>query len=148
MKIPKHYISEIPSLLKEWNWNKNKGISPYSIGCGSSKKIWWKCSVCGNEWEATPNSRSGSKKCGCPKCGIKKLVKHNLEKRVEKGGSLSLCYPALLEEWDYNKNTLEPQSIPPQTGRKVWWICKKCGHSWEASVQSRTKKWHWMSKMW
>ena len=39
MKIPKHYISEIPSLLKEWNWNKNKGISPYSIGCGSSKKI-------------------------------------------------------------------------------------------------------------
>lgn len=139
MKIPKHYISEIPSLLKEWNWNKNKGISPYSIGCGSSKKIWWKCSVCGNEWEATPNSRSGSKKCGCPKCGIKKLVKHNLEKRVEKGGSLSLCYPALLEEWDYNKNTLEPQSIPPQTGRKVWWICKKCGHSWKASVQSRTK---------
>lgn len=139
MKIPKHYISEIPSLLKEWNWNKNIGISPYSIGCGSSKKIWWKCSACGNEWEATPNSRSGSKKCGCPKCGIKKLVKHNLEKRVEKGGSLSLCYPALLEEWDYNKNTLEPQSIPPQTGRKVWWICKKCGHSWKASVQSRTK---------
>lgn len=64
MKIPKHYISEIPSLLKEWNWNKNKGISPYSIGCGSSKKIWWKCSACGNEWEATPNSRSGSKKYG------------------------------------------------------------------------------------
>lgn len=139
MKEPKRYIADIPFLLKEWNWDKNKDFSPYSIGAGSSRKMWWKCSVCGNEWEATPNSRSGSKECGCPKCGIKKLVKHNLEKRVEKVGSLSLRYPALLEEWDYNKNTLDPQSIPPQTGKKVWWTCKKCGHSWAATVQSRTR---------
>lgn len=139
MKIPKRYVSDVPSLLKEWNWNKNDNISPYTIGAGSSKKIWWKCCVCGYEWEATPNSRSSSKPCGCPKCGIKKLVKHNLEKRVENVGSLASCYPFLLEEWDYKKNTLDPTAIPPQTGRKVWWICKKCGYSWNAFIQSRTK---------
>lgn len=82
MKIPKHYVSEIPNLLNEWNWDKNKDISPYSLGYGSCKKVWWKCLVCGNEWEATPNSRSGKKRHGCPKCGKIKSSKHRIEKYV------------------------------------------------------------------
>lgn len=32
-----------PSLLKEWDYERNKYLSPYSFGCGSSKKVWWKC---------------------------------------------------------------------------------------------------------
>lgn len=38
MKTPQHYVSEKPNLLKEWNWDKNKCISPNSIGCGSNKR--------------------------------------------------------------------------------------------------------------
>nr|WP_302945500.1 zinc-ribbon domain-containing protein [uncultured Prevotella sp.] len=139
MKTPQHYVSEKPNLLKEWNWDKNKCISPNSIGCGSNKKVWWKCCVCGNEWEATPNSRNGKKGHGCPKCGKIKSSKHRLEKYVAKVGSLASKYPYLLQEWDYDKNLLNPKAIPPQMGRKVWWKCKKCGHSWEAVIQSRTK---------
>jgi len=43
MKRPKHYISEYSNLLNEWNWGKNKNLSPEAIGTGSTKKIWWKC---------------------------------------------------------------------------------------------------------
>lgn len=62
MKRPKHYISEYSNLLNEWNWEKNKNLSPEAIGTGSTKKVWWKCCVCGSEWQATPNSRSGKKR--------------------------------------------------------------------------------------
>ena len=113
--------------MKEWNYKKNI-ISPSEIGVNSSKKIWWICSN-GHEWQAVIYSRlSGT---SCPYCNNRKIMKGYNE--------LKSKYPYIAKEWDYNKNTLEPQSIPPQTGRKVWWICKKCGHSWKASVQSRTK---------
>lgn len=47
----------------------------------------------------------------------------------------------LLREWDSKKNLelgLKPDTLPYTSYKKVWWICNK-GHSWEATVGSRTK---------
>lgn len=45
----------------------------------------------------------------------------------------------LLEEWDYTKNNgLKPSDICYGTGKKIWWI-GKCGHSYSASPNKRTK---------
>ena len=45
----------------------------------------------------------------------------------------------LLEEWDYTKNNgLKPSDICFGTGKKIWWI-GKCGHSYSASPNKRTK---------
>lgn len=60
-----------PKLLKEWNYNKNFGISPNNVFRGSLKKVWWICSKCGNEWEAIIGNRSRGS--GCPKCHNKIL---------------------------------------------------------------------------
>lgn len=50
-----------------------------------------------------------------------------------------LCeYPSLMEEWDYEKNILNPFDLTTGSGRKVWWKCRK-GHSWEHSIVSRYK---------
>ena len=50
-----------------------------------------------------------------------------------------LCeYPSLMEEWDYEKNILNPLNLTSGSGRKVWWKCRK-GHSWEHSIISRYK---------
>lgn len=59
-----------PELMKEWNWNKNNnaGIYPTKITKGINKKVWWQCSICNHEWQATVGSRAGSQKCGCPQC--------------------------------------------------------------------------------
>ena len=52
-------------LSKEWHLIKNKELTPYDVGIGSHKKVWWKCSK-GHEWQARVYSRtSGS---GCPEC--------------------------------------------------------------------------------
>ena len=47
----KKYISEIPELMKEWDWEANADLDPTKITCGSGKKAWWKCSK-GHEWLA------------------------------------------------------------------------------------------------
>ena len=59
-----------PELLKEWNYKKNE-IDPHNISYGTNKKVWWKCSKCGNEWENSVALRT--KGFGrCKKCDIKK----------------------------------------------------------------------------
>lgn len=40
-----------PNIAKEWNYERNKGLTPYDVTAGSGKKVWWKCAK-GHEWEA------------------------------------------------------------------------------------------------
>lgn len=55
-----------PELAKEWHPTKNGSFSPKDIKAGSSKKVWWLCPNCGNEYESTIYSRV--KGTGCPRC--------------------------------------------------------------------------------
>ena len=53
--------------------------------------------------------------------------------------SLLELYPDLVEEWHPTKNgNLKPSMFTIGSGTKVWWLCKKCGHEWKTSIQSRT----------
>ena len=114
-----------PKLLSEWDYEKNV-VSPNEISFGNNKKVWWKCKR-GHSWAASPNSRTAGK-TGCPKCNLRKIINEN---------TLVTTHPELLEEWDYEKNIFNPQEISYGSARKVWWKCKK-GHSWQASLNSRT----------
>lgn len=55
-----------PRLANEWDYGKNT-ITPDSVAPNSTKKYWWKCSVCGYSWQATCANRH-SKQSGCPNC--------------------------------------------------------------------------------
>lgn len=39
-----------PDLAAEWHPTKNGGLKPEDVTAGSSKKVWWKCKVCGHSW--------------------------------------------------------------------------------------------------
>ncbi|WP_158588928.1 zinc-ribbon domain-containing protein [Butyrivibrio sp. XB500-5] len=56
---------QYPDIAKEWNYEKNGNLTPYDVGKGCIKKVWWKCQY-GHEWQATVNGRV----CGtnCPQC--------------------------------------------------------------------------------
>lgn len=57
-----------PELAKEWHPTKNKGITPLDITPRSStKKYWWLCPNCGNEYRAYAYQRTTTGS-GCPKC--------------------------------------------------------------------------------
>ena len=54
-KKPAHYVSDFPNLIEDWDISKNIGIQPENMATGSNKKVWWKCAVCGHEWQQCPN---------------------------------------------------------------------------------------------
>jgi hypothetical protein len=72
-----------PEIRDEWDYEKNKKLTPYDILPKSNKFVWWKCSDCGNQWNARIADRTG-KNSGCPACvetkGEKKIRKY-LESR-------------------------------------------------------------------
>lgn len=60
-----------PQLSTEWHPTKNDNLTPWDVTSGSStNNIWWKCKVCGNEWDAKISSRSNGN--GCPQCNKSK----------------------------------------------------------------------------
>lgn len=117
-----------PKLIKEWHPSKNGNLTPKNVTVGSNKKVWWVCEKCGHEWETSICLRTRGS--GCPGC---------VGQIVNKNNCLFSHYPKVCEEWHPGKNgDLTPEDVTTGTNRKVWWMCKKCNHEWEASISKRT----------
>ena len=115
-----------PKLAKEWNNEKNEGLTPVDVMPNSHKKVWWKCSK-GHEWQATIKDRNCGK--GCPYCSGRYVVKGETD--------LQTVNPTIAKEWDYEKNDgLTPMDVMPNSGKKVWWKCCK-GHRWQSTIYHR-----------
>ena len=118
-----------PDLAKEWNYEKNNGLSPTEVTPNSNKKVWWKC-VEGHEWETSINNRSNGN--GCPYCSGRYVVKGK--------NDLLTVNPTLSNEWNYDKNDgLAPIDISPNSNKMVWWKCSQ-GHEWQATVANRNNR--------
>ena len=63
----KPFLSLRPGLGEEWHPARNPGIDPNTLGVTSRVVVWWCCSVCGHEWQASVSSRASSG-TGCPRC--------------------------------------------------------------------------------
>ena len=115
------------NLAKEWDYDKNLGLTPTDVMGGSAKKVWWKCSK-GHEWLTAINDRTG-KNYGCPYCS---------NKRVLSGyNDLATSNPELLDEWCYDKNiNIAPTEVLSGSNKKVWWKCNK-GHEYQATIHNK-----------
>ena len=122
-------LQNYPDLIAEWNEMRNETTKPNDVLAGSNLKVWWKCSTCGCEWQASIHSRTRG--VGCPFCA---------NKAVAQGvNDLATLRPDLVCEWNYNKNNLLPSQVTSGSGEKVWWKCRICGNEWEARVADRNK---------
>ncbi len=115
----------------EWNYDKNEDIDFQKVSSQSAQSVWWKCSVCGYEWNARIGNRTANNS-GCPACANQAVWKgHN---------DLATTHPELICEWDYEKNSgISPYDVVAGSNKKVWWKCQKCGNEWKAIVYSRAK---------
>ena len=62
-----------PEIALDWDFEKNTSLKPDEVTKGSSKKVWWKCHVCGYEWKTSICSRTGKNNTGCPHCSKSKI---------------------------------------------------------------------------
>jgi rubrerythrin len=124
-----------PELVKELDRERDGTLDPRAIAAKSSRKVWWRCAVCGHRWEATVGSRAAGH--GCPEC----YGKHRREqgpREVSVDRSLQGRHPEVAAEWDRSRNGgLDPAAISPMSKQKVWWRCRTCGHTWQALVENR-----------
>ena len=116
-----------PELSKQWNYDKNWDLTPYKITWKSNKKVWWKCEKW-HEWINSPDLRKNN---WCPYCWNQKVLKWY--------NDLATTNPALLKEWDYEKNIINPSDVQAWSELKVRWKCKKW-HSFKSRIDTRAKK--------
>ena len=117
-----------PKLAEEWHPTKNV-LTPSEVVANSNKKYWWRCSVCGHEWQASLNHRNSGR--GCPICRGQKVLSGV--------NDLKTTNPEIAAEWHPTKNgDLKPDAVRPKSNEQVWWKCSVCGHEWRAVIYSRT----------
>lgn len=118
-----------PDIACEWDYEKNKNLTPRDVTAGSNKKVWWTCDK-GHSYETYIVQRT-TKNSSCPYCsGHRVLPGFN---------SLADTRPEIASEWDYERNEVTPDDVTAGSSLKAWWKCS-CGHSYEASVYLRTRK--------
>ncbi|WP_215701443.1 zinc-ribbon domain-containing protein [Clostridium sp. MCC353] len=131
-------------LLKEWDYIRNKGMTPDNIRYTCCKracwiryeerfgKMWelrWETSV----WNRTQN------KSGCP------YLTRPVKKLLSGFNDFQSMHPRLAAEWDDRKNSLSANQVPSGTQKKYWWKMtveregKEYELSWQASVQGRVR---------
>lgn len=138
--------SQRPEIAAQWHPTKNGNVKPCDVTCGAEfidatgngkkdDKPWWICPL-GHEWQAFVYSRTGSethKSTGCPYCANQFVWRgfNDFEYMcIQKG------LQRILDEWDYDANTLEPLEILFDSNRRVHWKCKH-GHRWVTTTHHR-----------
>lgn len=140
MKKVKKYIIDNKELMKEWDWEKNKDLDPHKITYGSTKRAWWKCNACGNEWQSIISNRANLHR-GCSVCAKTKMKKNRHNTLLQLKGSLADNYPNIAAEWHpYKNGKLLPSEVTSGSIKKVWWKCNVCGNEWQATVGNRTNR--------
>lgn len=145
LSFKKHSLYNMyPELANEWHPTLNSKRTPERVYPNSNTKVYWKCPKCGygtnGEWYVSPNTRieANGKINGCPCCSNKLL-------RIGFNDLESFCnrqenekYRHILNEWDYKKNKKLPKNYTyTYSKEKIWWLCQKCGYSWQTSINNR-----------
>lgn len=114
--------------MEEWDWEENNKVAldPSRLMSGSNKKAFWICHR-RHKWKASIYGRA-ILGYGCPYCSN--------QKTLPGFNDLGTTHPDLLQDWDYQKNTLKPSEVTARTNRKAWWKCIR-GHSYQAAIAKK-----------
>ena len=122
------FLRDFPSLLSEWDYEKNSHLALEKLTLHSTKNAWWKCPLGHSYLQPVYVHARGS---ACPYCSHQKILKGF--------NDLASQAPGLASQADAEKNgTLSPDMVMVHSNKKIWWKCS-LGHSWEASPNSRSK---------
>ena len=108
------------SFVGEWHPTRNGSLTPENVTVGSKKEVWWLGKDCGHEWVMAVGYRSRG--FNCPVCV-----------------SFGVLYPDIAAEWHPTKNDKTPFQFRANSGVKVWWLGKDCGHEWDADIRGRVR---------
>ena len=108
-----------PELIVEWS--ERNSILPTDVSPRSHRVVWWKCRICGHEWQAQIFTKV--KGTQCPMCRRQKTERHyrstlyrRKEKRADRYGLpvMAFLFYAHQAELSPERNEAGPTGIPLQ----------------------------------
>lgn len=127
--------SVYPTLVPLFDNKKNNKI-PQEISAKDDRSFWWICSKGHSYKTRLQNVIKNLNNLDnlCPICS-NSAQKVNLKQSEY---TLDKTNPELLQEWDYKKNKMKPNTITRGYKEKIWWICPN-GHSYQARISNKNK---------
>lgn len=119
--------SQNPTIANQWHPTKNMSLTPSDVHVSSAKKAWWLDEL-GHEWEAAIYSRTVGKN-GCPYCGNRKVLP----------GFNDVLHSQLAHYWDYDANTVSPDTVISNSTKSYSWTNSTCKHSWKRTAHEMLK---------
>ena len=123
-------------LLEEWDYEKNceLGYTPDNVTPFKNKDVFWNCKTCGGNYPAKISKRTTNR--NCPYCAGKKVLKgiNDFETWCKNNNMQHL-----LDEWDYDINTIKPYETVPFSHIEIQWKCPICEGKYPLHLSSRTK---------
>lgn len=113
------FEEKYPELAAEWHPTRNGTLKPSDITFGARYKAWWKCSICGKEWQQITNNRVRYKAVGCAECR-RKITSENQTKDSK----------IFVQELRSVLPSVELISEYVNSHTKVKCRCKNCSHEW------------------
>lgn len=128
-----------PELFKELDKVLNKDVDHLSFS--SSKKVWWNCSKCSHQWNATVNGRTKKDRSrGCPQCA--NVIRSEKSSRATIGvNDLRTTHPELYSELHTVLNAgIDLGLVSFGSSQKLWWECSNntCEKVWKTSPLKRS----------
>ena len=141
LKLEINLAVEYPEVAAEWHPTKNGTLTPEMVKSQSNKSVWWKCSICGHEWETAISHRTVDG-TGCPEeegGAGDKFSKYKREPGPDGRTDIEAIYPEVALDYKPKLNGGIPASrVKSNTTSEVYWKCHICGNIWAAQVKVRT----------
>jgi hypothetical protein len=119
-----------PDLAAEFDVVNNAPLSAQDVSPGSSRQVWWVCSVDSEHRWRSPVVRRTGRGADCPLCSGRMLSPER---------SVATVAPWLVAQWA-DVNAGSPQTCPAGSKRSVTWVCPRNGeHRWVAQVSNRVR---------
>lgn len=125
---------------KFWDYQLNNGIEPKDVFKSSSIKYFFKCADCNHIFQATLNDVTRKKDPRwCGYCGGKNLCEDL---------NCNWCKIRSFESSDKKKfwskkNLINPRDVTICSGKKYWFDCNICSHSFEIALNMIKSKNRW-----
>lgn len=112
---------EFIEMVKERFEGKIKPLGEYE---GSQTKMVFKCNICDNEWEATPNVISRTT-YGCPHCAAKQIAEKNAK-------TAKTNFQFLKDLKNVHGENIKLVGRYKNNHTKIMFKCETCNHEWQA----------------
>lgn len=130
-------VSERPSLLAQWNYEKNK-VNPSEVAAHSTMLYWWRCPMCGKLEHNSPDHKYYAKVCW--ECGNKVQGIERRKSEVRRKGSFEDKFPHLAKDWHPTLNgNITPYDVTSGNSEYFYFKCQY-GHTYRTTVTERVSR--------